>query len=228
MHRFPAGPGLGDRWFYRFADRSWLLRYSVAVLAMVPAIAARFALAPLPGSQFPLLTFSCALVFAAWFGGLGPSLLALGLSLASIPLVLDPPGTLTIQGFPAQVALGIYAPLGLAIAVMGGSMRVAQSKAEAGEAAARKEQRTLEEEIRRGRRTEAEKEALIQEQSQLRVLAEQQAAMLSSLLDQVPVGITLFDNDLCFSRIKGGFAGSRGLRGVRPGFRFSRGPYGSA
>ena len=173
----------------------------MAVLTILLATSARLALAPVMGSQFPLLTFFFALVFAAWFGGLGPSLLALGLSLVSIPLVLDPLGTLTIHGLPAQLAFGIYLPLGLAVALMGGSMRAAQLRAEASEAAARKEQRHLEEEIARRRRAEDEKEALIQEQSRLRVLAEQQAAMLSSLLDQVPVGITVFDNDLRFSRI---------------------------
>ena len=201
VHRLPAALDFCDRRFSHFADRSAFLRYCMAVLTILLATSARLALVPVMGSQFPLLTFFFALVFAAWFGGLGPSLLALGLSLVSIPLVLDPLGTLTIHGLPAQLAFGIYLPLGLAVALMGGSMRAAQLRAEASEAAARKEQQHLEEEIAGRRRAEDEKEALIQEQSRLRGLAEQQAAMLSSLLDQVPVGITVFDNDLRFSRI---------------------------
>ena len=150
------------------------------------ATSARLALAPVMGSQFPLLTFFFALVFAAWFGGLGPSLLALGLSLVSIPLVLDPLGTLTIHGLPAQLAFGIYLPLGLAVALMGGSLRAAQLRAEASEAAARKEQRHLEVEVT---------EHVLQEQA-LRA-SEQRFHRLADAIPQI-VWIARPDNTLLY------------------------------
>ena len=143
LDQFPPSVNFDDLSLHKFADRSAFLRYSVAVLAMIVAIAARFALAPVIGTQFPFLTFFVALVFAAWFGGLGPSLLALGMSLVSIPLLFNPLGSLAIRGLEAQVAFGIFVPLGLTIALMGGSMRAAQLRAEKSEGLARKEEAAL-------------------------------------------------------------------------------------
>ena len=80
VHRLPVVLDFCDRRFSHFAGRSAFLRYCMAVLMILLATSARLALAPVMGSQFPLLTVFFALVFAAWFGGLGPSLLALGLS----------------------------------------------------------------------------------------------------------------------------------------------------
>ena len=186
VHRLPAALDFCDRRFSHFADRSAFLRYCMAVLTILLATSARLALVPVMGSQFPLLTVFFALVFAAWFGGLGPSLLALGLSLVSIPLVLDPLGTLTIHGLPAQLAFGIYLPLGLAVALMGGSMRAAQLRAEASEAAARKEQQHLEDEVA---------EHVLQEQA-LRA-SEQRFRRLADAIPQI-VWIARPDNTLLY------------------------------
>ncbi len=53
----------------------------------------------------------------------------------------------------------------------------------------------------RRRSAEAEREGLIAEQGRLRRMAEDQAATLASLLDQVPVGIMVLDNELRFARV---------------------------
>ncbi len=137
---------VGDSWdctFAHVADRSGVLRYAFAVLATVLAVTLQLALMPLTGNQFPFLTFSFELVFVAWFCGPGPSLLALGLSLVSIPLVLDPIGYWTIRGFPAQLAFLLYVPVGVGVALLGGSMRTAQLHAQASEALVRREQEAL-------------------------------------------------------------------------------------
>ncbi|MDQ3651742.1 MAG: DUF4118 domain-containing protein [Acidobacteriota bacterium] len=56
------------------------LRYGVAVLAVALAVALRLVLQPLLGEQAPLLLFTLAVIVSAWFGGLGPGLLATALS----------------------------------------------------------------------------------------------------------------------------------------------------
>ena len=103
----------------------------------------------------------------------------------SIPLVLDPLGTLTIHGLPAQLAFDNL-PLGLAVALMGGSLRAAQLRAEASEAAARKEQRHLEVEVT---------EHVLQEQA-LRA-SEQRFHRLADAIPQI-VWIARPDNTLLY------------------------------
>jgi hypothetical protein len=108
----------------------------MAIVAVGVATAARLALLPLVGDEFPFLTYFFALVFAAWFGGLGPALAGMGISLVAVPFLLEPASALLNQGFHARVGLGLYVMTGLAICLMGGSMRQAQLRAEASEAAA--------------------------------------------------------------------------------------------
>src|SRR5262249_40436714 len=56
-------------------------RYSVAVLSVAIAAALRLALDPILGEVAPFLLFYLPVILAAWFGGLGPGLLATTLSL---------------------------------------------------------------------------------------------------------------------------------------------------
>jgi PAS domain S-box-containing protein len=56
-------------------------RYGVGVLAIVIAIALRYALDPFLGEVLPLIFFFLPVVLAAWYGGLGPGLLTTALSL---------------------------------------------------------------------------------------------------------------------------------------------------
>src|SRR4051812_35531298 len=184
-----------------YGDRPALARYGMGLFAVGVATAARLALATVVEGQFPFLTFFFALVFAAWFGGLGPSLLALAISLVTVPPLLDQQGMFSIRGLAAQLGFGLYVVTGLAICLMGGSMRLAQLRAEASEAAARRKQLRLEEEVAERKRAEDEKDRLLLEQQRLRAEAEEQSAVLANLLEQAPVGITFFDSDLRIFRI---------------------------
>ena len=56
--------------------------YVLAVAAVAIAAALRRALTPLWGDHFPFLTFYPAFMLAAWYGGFGPGLVAVGLSTA--------------------------------------------------------------------------------------------------------------------------------------------------
>src|SRR6266545_440478 len=57
------------------------LRYFVAIAATAVAFTARFLLKSALGNIAPLLLFTLSVVVSAWYGGLGPGLLATALSL---------------------------------------------------------------------------------------------------------------------------------------------------
>src|SRR5499426_4604424 len=66
---------------YMSALPSKSLRYFVAIAATAAAFAARFLLKSALGNVAPLIMFTLSVVVSAWFGGLGPGLLATALSL---------------------------------------------------------------------------------------------------------------------------------------------------
>src|SRR5262245_51924378 len=63
------------------ARPSKALRYFIAIAATAVAFTARFLLKSALGNVAPLLTFTLSVVVSAWYGGLGPGLLATALSL---------------------------------------------------------------------------------------------------------------------------------------------------
>jgi signal transduction histidine kinase/CheY-like chemotaxis protein len=63
------------------ARHSKTLRYFIAIAATAVAFTARFLLKSALGNVAPLLTFTLSVVVSAWYGGLGPGLLATALSL---------------------------------------------------------------------------------------------------------------------------------------------------
>ncbi len=69
-----------------FTGRSTPLRYGAAVFSVAFALLVRIALHPQLGDQLPFVTFFAGIAAAAWFGGVGPSLLsaALGFALAEL------------------------------------------------------------------------------------------------------------------------------------------------
>src|SRR5438270_5418804 len=112
--------------------RTPLLRYGGAALAMIVAVAARLALNLLVGDQFPLAAYFLALVFVAWYGGLGPTLSALAVSLVAIPIVSQGAfGSVLSWGFEERLGAGGYFLVGLTVALLGGWTRAARLRAEA-------------------------------------------------------------------------------------------------
>lgn len=65
--------------------------YALAILSVAVAIIAAELLARLLNAQAIASALLCAIVFAAWMGGLGPSLLAITLALLSFHYYLAPP-----------------------------------------------------------------------------------------------------------------------------------------
>jgi PAS domain S-box-containing protein len=74
----------------RKVDRRVLL-YALAALAMIAALLLREAMDPLLGAQNPYHTLWLAVVFCAWYCGLGPSILAVLIGIAGVWYMLLPP-----------------------------------------------------------------------------------------------------------------------------------------
>jgi len=89
-----------------------LSHYAVTVLAFACSLLARLALATLLGTSVPYLTFFPCIVLSAWYGGLGPGLLATGLSAAAATDLVLVPG-----GFTASdtISLLLFILIGIAI-----------------------------------------------------------------------------------------------------------------
>ncbi len=67
-------------------------RYGLAAVAVVLAAGAKWIIDPALEAESPFLLFVVAIVVGAWFGGLGPGLLATGLALVACDyLFLGPP-----------------------------------------------------------------------------------------------------------------------------------------
>lgn len=109
-----------------------LRRYGLAVVAVALATAARLALAPVLGEQLPFVTCFVAIVIIAWSSGLGPTLLAVGLSWLAIDhWVLDPhrPPAL-FRGSKTQLGIAFFA-VGITISCLGEAARLARRRSRA-------------------------------------------------------------------------------------------------
>jgi PAS domain S-box-containing protein len=193
----PGPPGV----LARLGATAWA-PHGVALLAVVGAALLGWALGDVgPGAG--VIPFFLALAVAAWSGGLGPTLAALGLSVPILVGWTAPRGASAIDlAQPAgRVALALYLMAGLAMALLGGSMHRAWREAQgAARALARRGDR-LAREIDERRLAQRAVEALLAEQSRLREQAERHAATLAQLFEQAPLGLTLLDPDLRITHI---------------------------
>jgi PAS domain-containing protein len=111
--------------------RSPKLGYSCAVATVALATALRLLLDPLLGSGYPFATLFIAILATAWFGGFGAALAAVVLGgFAADYFLLAPRGSFSLGGPDEWTGLAVYALTGLGIAIVGGSMRAAQRRAE--------------------------------------------------------------------------------------------------
>jgi PAS domain S-box-containing protein len=122
---------------------SALLRYGVATLAVALVVLLKLLLNPLITSQSPFLLLSVAVMVAAWFGGLGPGLLATALAtLAADYFFLPPQGSFT--GLEVVfLPLALFAVQGLVITPLTEALRSARQRAEASMLEAQSHQESL-------------------------------------------------------------------------------------
>jgi len=95
-------------------------RYAVAVLAVAATAGFRFFLSPWIGERLPFVTLFFGVFVAAWYGGLGPALLAtaLGASISSV-IFLNALGAVPAMSQIAAVGLALFIMTGIATAWLG-------------------------------------------------------------------------------------------------------------
>ena len=103
-------------------------RYGVAILVVAIALAATYFFAPLVASMRLIFLWSAILVAAA-YGGIGPALLALGLSVVGAAVLVFPPvGSIAIADPADVLRLGIFTAFALALGVGVGLRRQAEQR----------------------------------------------------------------------------------------------------
>src|SRR5215212_8388091 len=121
------------------------LRYGVAALAVGVAFGFKLLLDPLITEQSPFLLLAGAVVVGAWYGGLGPGLLATALgALCADYFFLPPEGSFTGPGV-AFWPLLLFALQGLLISSLVEALRSARRRAERSALEARGHQESLRE-----------------------------------------------------------------------------------
>src|SRR5918993_1543132 len=121
------------------------LRYSVAVLAVGAALGIKLLLDPLTVQDTPFLLVFGAIIVSAWYGGLGPGLLATAVSaLATDYFFLYPRGTIT--GFSVEgIDVLAFTLEGVLVSVLTSSLRSARDRAQRSTLEARSHQESLRE-----------------------------------------------------------------------------------
>ena len=111
---------------------SCLMRYGVAVLATAATLLFRLSLDAVFEDRVVFLPFTLALLVSAWYGGLGPGLLATGLSASVIALVLLPPRwTPTVALLADGLSLVVFALVGMGMSALVEQLHRARRRAEA-------------------------------------------------------------------------------------------------
>src|SRR5215813_12588539 len=99
-----------------------LKRYGLALGSVMAAFAARLILEPVLGAVAPLVLFSLAVTVSAWYGGLGPGLVAtLGSGLLGDYFFIEPLHTFRFSShnLAEQVELYLFYVIGVAISLIG-------------------------------------------------------------------------------------------------------------
>jgi signal transduction histidine kinase/ActR/RegA family two-component response regulator len=115
--------------------RAWVYaagRYALAVVAIAAAALFRGALDPILGDTSPFLPFTPVVMLVAWYGGLGPGLLATLLgALIGAYFWIDPLYTFLIVQPHEAVHVGLFVCIGAMISAMSRTLKGAQLRAEA-------------------------------------------------------------------------------------------------
>ncbi|HEX2642120.1 MAG TPA: ATP-binding protein [Thermoanaerobaculia bacterium] len=114
----------------------YLRRYGVAVATVAAALLARLLLTPYLLEAAPLLLFVPAILWASWYGGSGPGLLATGLSvLGGAYFFLPPFMGFSLQSTSDLLHIGIFCAVGVAVSSLNGRLRSAYERERAGRTA---------------------------------------------------------------------------------------------
>ena len=125
-------PGVASTWGPDLGSPA--ARYGLAAAAVVLAAGTKWIIDPALQAESPFLLFVVAIVVGAWFGGLGPGLLATGLALAVCNyLFLAPLYSLRIEGAGHVFDLLLFGGVGAVISALVASMHAARHRSAASE-----------------------------------------------------------------------------------------------
>jgi signal transduction histidine kinase/CheY-like chemotaxis protein len=109
-----------------------VLGYLIAIGATAVVTAVRFVIVDTLGNFAPMVSFTVAIVIAAWYGGLGPGLLATALSLVAADYLYVPHRySFRIDSLSGAVALGVLAFAGVLISLLCESLHGTRRRLEA-------------------------------------------------------------------------------------------------
>jgi K+-sensing histidine kinase KdpD len=115
--------------------RAWSYHYGVALGVAVLATLVRMWLDPLLKNRAPFTIYYAAIMFTAWYGGWGPSFVALiAGALAASYLFIEPRGSLLIYDLEHQVGLGLYLFVGIVVTFLSESLHAGRRRIEAARA----------------------------------------------------------------------------------------------
>jgi PAS domain S-box-containing protein len=113
--------------FTATTDTSPWLRYGVAAGSVLVALLLRLALGPVLGVEAPLLVFVMSVTLSAWYGGVGPGMLATGLSTVVGAFFFLPPfGSIIPATLADLVRLIIFVFEGSLISTLSGLLHTAR------------------------------------------------------------------------------------------------------
>jgi two-component system CheB/CheR fusion protein len=165
-----------------------LFRYGAAVVAIVLATLLRKLLDPVLDDTAPFTAYFVAIMFTAWYGGLGPSLVALvSGALLACYLFVEPRGSFLIHDLEHQVSVGLYVFVGVVVALLSESLHASRRRTEGARAELADANRGLQSEIAERHRAE---QWLLQSEQRFRGYFEQGLigmAMLSADKDLIEV-----------------------------------------
>ena len=119
------------------------LRYGVAVLLTVAVLALKLVLAGVLRTDTPFLLFLASVMASAWYGGLGPGLLATGLAAFASDYYFMPPFHALSLSRLDLVQAALFAVEGAFISVISAGLASARRRAEQSEAGARQLERRI-------------------------------------------------------------------------------------
>ena len=106
--------------------------YALSVALTALATALRMWLDPILGDHSPFATYYLAVMFAAWYAGWGPALLAMfSGGLLAAYLFTEPRGSVLIYDLEHQVGIVLYLVVGLVVIVLTESLRRSRRRADA-------------------------------------------------------------------------------------------------
>src|SRR3712207_629035 len=125
----PPGPPEQRAWSPSVKHTPFL-RYAIATLAVVLIVALKLLLDPFITEQSPFLLLAAAVMVGAWFGGLGPGLLATALGvLAADFFFLAPVGAFSLPG-TALLPVVLFSLQGVLISALVEALHSARQRAE--------------------------------------------------------------------------------------------------